>query len=231
MRLRLGLPLVVTAILAVTHPSLAQQFQVELLKEAPPAGLSEPIRQSLEGQGYRITSNGKTHVDIWLCKGVPAKAKPSGPKGAVLYPILTEGELIGAARYATEGQDFRDQEIVPGLYTLRYGKRLDDGNHANVSPYQDYAVLLPAAVDKQRDAPAVKEMHKTSAEVSGTTHPAILYLAEPLVRSAKASAPEMSHDEMADTWGLVVPLTLTVAGESAEASIVLNLLISGASAG
>lgn len=231
MRPRLGSLLLLLATLATARTGLAQEFQVERLEEAPPSGLSAPIRQALDTQGYRITVDGKNHVDIWLRKSVPAKAKPSGAKGSILYPVLAEGELIGAARYSAAGQDYRDQEIAPGLYTLRYGLRLDDGNHANVSPYKDYALLLPAAADQDLAVLAAKPLHKTSTAAAGTDHPAVLNLAEPTVRTAKASAPEMSHDDMSETWGLVVPLGLAISGESAEAAIVLNLIVAGASAG
>src|SRR5437773_2736372 len=88
---------------------MAQELKVEVLKEPAPAALASPIRDVLEPQGYRVLANDKPLVDIWFRKAVPASAKPSGTKGSVLYPILKEGELVGAARYAAEGQDFRDQ--------------------------------------------------------------------------------------------------------------------------
>lgn len=209
----------------------AQEFKVEVLKEVPPTTLAEPVKQVLEMQGYRILLEGKAHVDIWLRKSVPATAKPAGPTGSILYPSLTEGELIGVARYASDGQDYRDQVIAPGLYTMRYGLRLDDGNHANVSPYKDYALLLPAAKDGDLAPITAKTLHKTSALAAGTTHPAVLNLGQPPSSTASALEPAMSHEEAENVWGLVVPLKVAVAGESNPFTIVLNLIVAGASAG
>ncbi len=209
----------------------AQELKVEVLKEAAPSAVAAPIRETLGEQGFRVIQGGKPLVDIWLRQAVPASAKPSGAKGSLLYPVLTEGEVVGAARYHAEGQDYRDQVIAPGLYTMRYGLRLDDGNHANVSPYKDYFLLLPAAKDTTLPAVAAKALHKASAGASGTTHPAVLNLAIPPGPTASATAPTLTHEEMDNIWGLVVPLGLAVAGESAPQSVPLNLVIVGASAG
>jgi hypothetical protein len=209
----------------------AQTYQVEVLKEGPPASLAATVREVLQPQGYRILADDQPFVDYWLRKSVPATAKPSGPKGSVIYPELAEGELVGAARYASEAGDFRDQVIAPGVYTLRYGQRLDDGNHANVSPYMDYVLLLPASRDTELAPIKGDDLHKTSSIAAGTTHPAILNLALPSVTTASSSHPTLTHDEMEDFWGLVVPLSLTVPGESVPASVVLQLIFHGASAG
>src|SRR5260370_1078685 len=76
---------------------------------------------TLEADGYRVVGvEGKSLVDVWLRKATPASGKPSGPSGAVLYPVLADGELIGAVKYAAEGHDYRDQSIPPGVYTMRY---------------------------------------------------------------------------------------------------------------
>lgn len=215
----------------VLLPALAtaQEFKVEVLKEAAPEALAGPIRETLEAQGYRVLVDGKPYADYWFRKGVPASAKPAGAKGSLLYPVLGEGELLGAARYAAEGQDFRDQVIAPGVYTLRYGLRLDDGNHANVSPYKDYALLLPADKDKELAPLAVKALQKASALASGTTHPAVLNLASP--PSKAPASPTLTHAEMENLWGLVAPITLNVAGDSGSNGLIFHLIVSGMSAG
>jgi hypothetical protein len=212
-------------------PVLAQELKVEVLKEPAPEAVATPIRQTLEAQGYRVFQDGKPLVDVWLRKAVPASSKPEGAKGSVLYPFLKEGEVVGAARYAAEGQDYRDQIIAPGTYTLRYGLRLDDGNHANVSPYKDYFLLLPAAKDTTMTVPDAKALQKASAGASGTTHPAVLNLALPPGKTASASAPTLTHEEMDNIWGVVVPLNVAVAGGGESTSVPLNLVVVGASAG
>ena len=91
-------------------------------------------------------AKGNTYAEFWLRKTIPASGKPTGPRGAVLYPILAEGELLGALRFPGEGHDYRDQTIAQGVYTLRYGLQPVNGDHLGVSPFRDYA---PAAARGQ----------------------------------------------------------------------------------
>ena len=73
-------------------------------------------------EGHRIQDKqGHTIADIWLRKGVPGSEKPDGPKEAVQFPFLADGELVGVLQFATEGHDYRDQPIAKGVYTMRYG--------------------------------------------------------------------------------------------------------------
>ena len=121
-----------------------ESYKVEVLKEAPPEALSGAIRGALEAQGYRIVDDqGKSYAEFWLRKATPAQGKPAGPKGAILFPVLQEGELLGALRFPGEGHDYRDQAIAQGVYTLRYGLQPVNGDHLGVSPYRDYALLAP----------------------------------------------------------------------------------------
>ena len=127
----------------------ADDFKVEAIKEGPPAGVAPEIAAGLNGQGYRITDDkGKPFGEIWLRKAVPTTAKPSGAKGAVQFPFLAGGEMLGVLRLIGEAYDYRDQSIEPGVYTMRYGLQPINGDHLGVSPFRDYTLLLPAAKDK-----------------------------------------------------------------------------------
>ena len=172
MRIAPGIGL--AALFAFQAAASAQQFTVEPLKEAAPEAIAAPIRDLLEPQGYRVLADGKPHLDVWFRKAIPASARPAGAKGSVLYPVLAEGELIGAARYAAEGQDFRDQVIAPGVYTLRYGLRLDDGNHANVAMLETpdghgrielFEYIHPEAIDSEPTRPNDIGMHRVAFSV------------------------------------------------------------------
>jgi hypothetical protein len=206
---------------------LAQEsYKIEALKQGPPAALAAPIKEVLGVQGYRVVDDqGKSYAEFWLRKAVPATGKPAGPQGAVLYPILAEGELLGVLRFAGEGHDYRDQTIPGGVYTLRYGLQPVNGDHLGVSTYRDYALLVPAAKDTSvADLPA-KRLDSQSAESAGTNHPAVLMLlAAP--EGAK-SEPSMAHDEALNTWGAVVPLNLEVKGESGPVTLPIQLILVG----
>lgn len=221
--------LVALAALALPAVALGQEsYKVDPLKSAPPSGLAAPVKEALASEGLRVTDgDGKPFAEVWLRKAVPATSKPSGPKGAVQFPVLSEGELLGAVRFVVEGHDYRDQSIPPGVYTLRYGLQPINGDHLGVSPFRDYALLLPAAKDGSTAPLEKKPLEKTSAETAGASHPAVLML---LAAPANAKAPGIARDEAKNTWGAVVGLPLTVPGESSPATLPVQIIVVGAAA-
>jgi len=218
--LLLAVALVPTAVLA------QDSYKIEVLKEGPPAALAGAIKDALGTQGYRVVDDkGKSYADFWLRKAVPATGKPAGPQGAVLFPVLAEGELFGALRFAGEGHDYRDQTIASGVYTLRYGLQPVNGDHLGVSTYRDYALLTPAAKDTALATLPRKRLEEQSAESAGTNHPAILMLlAAP---AGSMATPSMAHDEALDAWGAVVPMDLAVKGESSPTPLPIQLILVG----
>ena len=218
---------VVILVLAIAaNVDAKDSYKLERLNEGPPAGLGSGVKGTLDIQGYRVLDpKGKPLADVWLRKGAPASAKPSGPKGAVLYPVLAEGELLGAVKFASEGHDYRDQTITPGVYTLRYGLQPVNGDHLGVSVNRDYVLLLPAAKDTDKADLPRKMLETTSADSVGTTHPAVL-----LLLPAPEKAPEsmtMVNDETLNTWGAVLSLSLEVKGEANPVPLPMQLVVVG----
>jgi hypothetical protein len=207
--------------------ALAQEsYRIEPLKEGPPAALASEIKDLLAPTGYRVVDDqGKSYAEFWLRKAVPASREPAGAEGAILFPALGEGELLGALRFPGEGHDYRDQTIAKGVYTLRYGLQPVNGDHLGVSTNRDYALLLPAAKDKAVADLPQKRLEQQSAESAGTSHPAVLMLlAAP---AGSTSGPVMVHDETLNTWGAVVPLSLTVKGQSSPVPLPVQLILIG----
>jgi hypothetical protein len=221
--------LILPAFACVLLPTvvLAQEsYKIEALKQEPPAALAGAIKEVLGAHGYRVVDGqGKTYAELWLRKEVPATGKPAGPQGAVLYPVLAEGELLGALRFPGEGHDYRDQTIAAGVYTLRYGLQPVNGDHLGVSTYRDYALLVPAAKDKAPANLTRKRLEEQSAESAGTNHPAVLMLVA--APDATNPGPAMAHDEALNTWGAVVPLNLGVKGESGPVPLAVQLVLIG----
>ena len=216
------------AVLLPTSVLAEDSYKVEVLKEAPPSSVAGALRSELNAQGYRVVDGqGKSYAEIWLRKAIPASGKPAGAKGAVQFPVLAEGELLGTLRFPGEGHDYRDQSIAPGVYTLRYGLQPVNGDHLGVSTYRDYALLLPSAKDTALAVIAQKPLQERSAESAGTSHPAVLVLLGAPSETAKAE-PAIVHDEAKNTWGVVIPLSLSVKGESAPASLPIQLVVVGA---
>jgi hypothetical protein len=226
-RLTLTRTLLALALALVSNAARAQDgYKIEPLKEEAPSALAPPVREALQAQGYRVLDGrGKVYAEIWLRKAIPASEKPAGPKGTVQFPFLAEGELLGALRFPAEGRDNRDQSIPKGAYTLRYGLQPVNGDHLGVSPYRDYALLLPAAKDTAIANVARKPLEERSSESAGTSHPAILLLSTP--PASAATAPAITHDEEKNTWGAVVPLSLEVKGASGTTPVNVQILVLG----
>jgi hypothetical protein len=168
------------------------------LKEAAPKELSADLVKALEDTGYQVTANGKVVCDIWLAKEWAAKAKFT-PTLAMLYP-LEPGELIGAIRYPKKSNDYRNQQVRPGVYTLRFGLQPEDGSHVGTSMTRDFVMLLPPGKDtKPARIADVMGMFKQSAQVSGSTHPAILAM---LGVPEGSKSPAVRHVEERELWSV-----------------------------
>jgi hypothetical protein len=223
---RVSLTCLVFALLPASAPA-QESYRIEALKGPPPPALSAAVRGVLGAEGYRVVDGaGKTYAEVWLRKAVPASEKPAGPKGAIQFPFLAEGVLLGALRFPGEGHDYRDQTIAKGVYTVRYGIQPVNGDHLGVSPYRDYALLLPAAKDAATDDLAKKPLEERSAESAGTSHPAILMLLK--APGSGPPAPAIARDEEKNTWGAVVPLKLDVKGSDSPSPLDIQLIVVGA---
>lgn len=214
--------------LVATTAQAQETYKLEGLTAPPPDALAPAVRGALGNQGYRLLDGqGNVYAEIWLRKAIPATGKPEGTKGAIQFPTLTEGELLGALRFPGEGHDYRDQSIAKGTYTLRYGLQPVNGDHLGVSTYRDYALLLPAAKDQDLKVVARKALDERSADAAGTSHPAVLMLlAAP--ESAVKGQPAAIHDEEKNTWGVPLPLKLEVKGESQAPTLPVQLVVVGA---
>jgi len=223
-------PIASTLLFCVALGSVATDqasMKVEVLKEAPPKALGAAICGVLNAQGYRIRDeSGRPFMDIWLRKAIPSSAKPAGPKGTIQFPFLSEGELLGACQLAAEVHDYRDQEIPMGFYTLRYGLQPVNGDHLGVSPFRDYALLLPAAKDNSLNLPPRKQLDERSAEAAGTSHPAVLMLLSSPSEELK-KAPVMVHDSDKNIWSATLPLALVVKGQGGSLAYPVRLVVVG----
>lgn len=137
---------------------------------APPAA----IAGSLESAGYQIlNAAGQTFCTVWVAKALPPG--PASKEENVTLPAIPHGALLGAIEFPTPGADRRGQSLKSGLYTMRFSINPQDGNHMGVAPQRDFAILVPAAEDKDLAAlPSYAQLMPMSAKASGTSHPAIL---------------------------------------------------------
>ena len=94
------------------------------LKQSPPESVSAVVRESSVRAGISNSGqSGPNTAGSLAAQGDAIRSeKPalaSGPKGAVQFPFLADGELVGVLQFGMEGHDYRDQAIAKGVYTMR----------------------------------------------------------------------------------------------------------------
>ena len=184
--------LLLSFLLAPLNAGSAADYRVEELKEpAPQAALGDSILKQLDSSGVQvIRGSSRVVCKIWLCRQVNG-SKPSSDA----YP-LEIGGLVGVIEYTRKGGDFRDQEIPPGVYTMRYASIPTDGAHEGVSPTSDFLLLVSADADKDPAPIELETLVEKSAETADSSHPAILALKKPVAKDP----PAIDHDEENDWW-------------------------------
>jgi hypothetical protein len=183
-------------VVAASAPALAQsagQLTAAANQASAPSALAPAIAQKLSSDGVRVTTNkGATTLDFWWVAALPLKAGSAGTSWA----DVEEGSLVGAVSISSDYRDIRGRVIKAGLYTLRYGLQPQNGDHLGVSPYRDFLLLSPAAVDKD-PAPTG---HEGSVELSkqsiGGSHPGVWSIDPPVAVEAplKLHKTELQHD-------------------------------------
>jgi hypothetical protein len=166
--------LVCAFLLAITTVAIAAAPKVERTGPLPAAGASDGLRQAVEDKGRRITLDDGWTAEFWFVKNLQT-VKNDAP--GALYPELTDGEFVGVVKFAQGMSDFRGQGLPAGLYTLRYQRLPQDGNHMGVSPNPDFLLAIPAADDARPEQHYVpRKLTMLSAKSTGTNHPAVIAL-------------------------------------------------------
>ena len=169
-------------------PSLAATAQ----KAQPPDAIAPAILQKLAPEGVRVDVKPSTTLEFWWVSGLAVKSGAS----AASWSDVEEGALVGAVKIPADFRDIRGRVIKAGVYTLRYGIQPQNGDHLGVSPYREFLLLSPAAVDQD---PAPRG-HDGTVEISkqsiGGSHPGVWSIDPPVASGAALSLhkTELGHD-------------------------------------
>ncbi|MFM7318643.1 MAG: hypothetical protein ACKO5E_16990 [bacterium] len=203
-------------ILALSPVLWAQVKSQKVDSKAPEAAAAE-IQAILAGSAMEVLDDaGMPMLKVWLAKELAGSAKPAGPKGTILFPYLSEGQLMGVVQVISQVGDYRDQPVAPGIYTLRYGLQPVNGDHLGASSYRDFACLVPAKIDRKPEVLAKKALEKSSAEAAGTSHPAIMMFLPP---KDDAKPGDIVRDDENDRTSLVLPFAVNGGGAKTEVKI------------
>jgi hypothetical protein len=208
--------LIPAVVLFLSLSSASADHQAKPLQEPVPQAVAADVRSQMEPTGWQIIDNDAPLLKVWLRREIPGQSKPGEAKGNILFPFLSEGELLGIVEVLTEIGDYRDQPIAPGVYTFRYGLQPLNGDHLGTSPFRDYGCLIPAGSDAKPAALAKKALEKQSAEAAGTSHPAIMMI---LATEKDAIAGSIVKDEPNERSSVVLPLKVNAGGDSSAVLI------------
>lgn len=189
----------------------------------PPKELGASIRNAVSSQAIQLIDDGKPIFEFWFRNSVPLKGKPE--TSAKALDVIDEITLLGVARVGEGQRDYKDNEISPGVYTIRFGLQPKDGDHLGTSEYPYFAVLLPVKNDGELDAvKTYKVMVKTSGKSTATGHPCVLSL-RPL--SSQSGDAVMITKPAADHEAIRVKLPAQIPESAGAADLPFELVYKG----
>jgi hypothetical protein len=196
--------------LALVHPSSFTQSAplIATAHTTPvPDGLAKPVAALVAPGGVRVVgAKGPVTLDFWWVAGLPMKEGST-----VAWSDVEEGTLVGAVNISADYRDIRGRIIKAGLYTLRYGIQPQNGDHLGVSPFRDFLLVSPAAVDKDPAPHGHDGTIELSKQAIGGSHPGVLSIDPPVANAAPLSLhrTELDHD------AVIMEVPVTRSGKAA----------------
>ena len=138
-----------------------------------PTEIAAPVAAKVAPGGVRATASGTT-ITFWWVADLPGAS----------WADVPEGTLVGAVKLDADTRDIRGRVMKAGVYTLRYAVQPKTDDHFGVSPFRNFLLVSPAAVDK--DPAAVDHMGtiELSKQTLGGDHPAVLSIDPPAGKDA-----------------------------------------------
>jgi hypothetical protein len=138
-----------------------------------PPEIAVPVAAKVAPGGVRATANGTT-ITFWWVADLPGAS----------WADVPEGTLVGAVKLDADVRDIRGRPMKAGIYTLRYAVQPKTEDHFGVSPFRNFLLLSPAAVDKDPAAPDHKGTIELSKQTLGGDHPAVWSIDPPTGKDA-----------------------------------------------
>lgn len=161
---------------------------------------------TLAAGGVRVAV-GKAMLEFWWVKGLTMKAG----NGPAEWTDVEEGALVGAVRVGGEFRDIRARILKPGLYTLRYGLQPENGDHLGVSPFREFLLVSPAALDSDPAPHGHDGTIEISKEAVGGSHPTVLSIDPPVAKQE----PLQIHKTQLDHQAVVMEVPVVRDGKPA----------------
>jgi hypothetical protein len=196
---------------ALPHDATAQPaFSATAKATPPPDAIAQPIRAQLDPEATVVT-RGTNTIEVWLVRGLALNAPPAGRP--VTWESVPSGALVGAMRVARPLRDIRGLPIRPGVYTLRFALRPEDGAHIGTSPHREFLMVGPAEADTSVEPVGYDGAVALAQKAAGRGHPLSLSIDPPV---ANPPAREILTNE-AGHRSVVFNVAVTHGGKTAGA--------------
>jgi len=155
--------------------SNAADITLKVADKEPPKELSVAISSLLQKKAVQLLNGSQPAYEFWFVAELPLQSKPTGLAKAL--DSVKQATLLGAVSVPKALRDYRDDELAPGVYTMRLVLQPQDGNHLGTSEFNWFAALIPAKIDTKPDGITdYKSLVKASSKETATDHPLILSL-------------------------------------------------------
>jgi hypothetical protein len=189
----------------------------------PPKEIAEPIRAALDAKVLRLFAGDEPFFEFWFRKDLPLAKEPEN--GTLDLTTIEEGAILGALKVDAQRNDFRNEEIPPGVYVVRYGIQPEDGNHLGVAPTRTFALLIPAKQDAKLDPIAHKDLMKAAQTVNAAKHPSNLNL-QP-VQDLSGDFPRVAELDDGQHKAIVLQLPAHVGNSGEKTTLTFALVYEG----
>ena len=139
-----------------------------------PEGLPASLQGHLTSPGYRVVQDGAVLAELWLAGDLPEEGGNEGALG-IEFGFVTSSGMLGVVHFPELWIDYRETEVRPGSYTMRYWVQPADGDHMGVSEYRDFLLLNLVTDDADPAALYEKEpLLELVQNASEQVHPAVV---------------------------------------------------------
>jgi len=156
-------------------PASGAALTLRVAESAPPKEVNDAIANLLQKKSVQLLAGEKPAFEFWFLSELILTQKPASLAKALeaVKPVT----LLGVVSVPSTQRDYRDDEIAPGVYTMRLTIQPNDGNHLGTAEFTWFVALVPAKADTKPDAIAdYKALVKASSKQTSTDHPVVLSL-------------------------------------------------------
>ena len=212
-------------VLSAVSSQEGKKYSIKTMTLPAPTALSEPIQKLLGDSAIQLLdATGKPICDVWLRKEIPAEATPEQIKTGVTFREVKQSEIIGAIQFHSNWTDYRKQKIKAGVYTMRLAYQPTDGKHtADISDYQDFALVIAAKDDKNTALIEMKAFYDKGGDSLDLAHPGVFMLwpnPKPGKEPSLAAQPK-NH------WVVSSKCSLSVGGKATGTDIGIGITLVG----